>query len=217
MRKICNVCFIEKDLKKDFYFRSTKGYGYYDKICKKCYSLKRKNQYSSILTPQNYIDCENFYKFNITTRNKDEFWVFIDAQDFEIVSRYRWNIDKEGYVYSPINNGKKTQLRLHRLILEPPDNMVVDHINHNPLDNRRSNLRVCTARENSRNKRKWKIDGQSKYKGVVPLKHGKFRANIYCLEERIYIGVFDTEIEAAKAYNEKAKELFGEFAKLNEF
>jgi hypothetical protein len=94
----------------------------------------------------------------------------------------------------------------------------VDHINHNPLDNRKENLRICTRRENSRNRTKGKFIKRpsSRYKGVsFDKKLNKWIAAIG-LDTMIYIGCFTTEEDAAFAYNIKAKEIFGEFACLNE-
>ena len=93
----------------------------------------------------------------------------------------------------------------------PPDNMVVDHINHDTLDNRRSNLRICTHKQNLANRKKHKL-ATSKYKGVRRInRKTPWEAEI----SGKYIGVFKTEKEAALAYNTKAKELFDQYAYLN--
>lgn len=109
----------------------------------------------------------------------------------------------------------KTRHYLHREITNAPSDKVVDHINGDPSDNRRENLRVCTQAENLRNKKKPISGRKSKYKGVKP-RLGKFEASIGKGESYRYIGTYETEIEAAVAYNVKAAELFGEFARLNE-
>jgi hypothetical protein len=106
------------------------------------------------------------------------------------------------------------------MILNAPPNMEVDHVNGNPLDNRKENLRVCTHEENGRNRKpnKGKI-----FKGVREIKsvgqkkarHKRFLAAIYFKGKSIPIGYYATEEEAALAYDRKAKELFGEFANLN--
>lgn len=216
MKRVCTKCLVEKQLETNFYLRESRGYSYYDKKCISCVSSDRKQSYKPKLTPQTYILENQCYKFDITTRDKQKYWIYIDICDYDVVSKYRWNIDREGYVYSPvITNGKQTQLRLQRLIMNPSSDMVVDHINGNKLYNCRNNLRICTPAENSRNKKKYKMDGKSKYKGVHPLNSGKFVANIHCLDKKRHIGVFNTEKEAVEAYNKKAKELFGEFARLN--
>lgn len=103
---------------------------------------------------------------------------------------------------------------MHRLIMNTPEGMLVDHINHDCLDNRKSNLRICTHAENARNKRP--VIGTSKYKGVYWDKtNKKWEAHIRKGKDVKYLGQFKCEKKAALAYNEKAKELFGEFAYLN--
>lgn len=84
------------------------------------------------------------------------------------------------------------------------------------MNNQRSNLRKCTWAENQRNKSK-KRNATSKYMGVVKTQSGTYRAQVTHLGKLAYSKVFKTEIEAAKAYNKKKKELHGEFANLNIF
>lgn len=91
-----------------------------------------------------------------------------------------------------------------------------DHINHDTLDNRRDNLRICTVSQNNMNRKKSRKTQSSIYKGVCwYARSRKWIARIKYYETKYHLGYFDSEIEAAKAYNNKARELFGEFAKLN--
>ena len=113
-------------------------------------------------------------------------------------------------------NNKITTLRIHRLIMNCPDDKIIDHINHNTLDNRKSNLRICTHLENNRNSKKRKDGLSSQYKGVTHSKKtGKFIAQINIKNKRKRIGQYNTELEATIAYNEHAKKFYGEFANLN--
>ncbi len=103
---------------------------------------------------------------------------------------------------------------MHRVIMNPPDDMVVDHIDSNGLNNRRTNLRVCTLLQNSYNRKT--IKASSQYKGVRWNKRKKrWVSSISPNGKFILIGYFKDELTAAKAYDEKAKEFFGEFAYLN--
>lgn len=95
--------------------------------------------------------------------------------------------------------------------MNPPEGLVVDHINGNKLDNRRSNLRICTQSQN--------LNGRNTNKGYIGVSwdkfRGKWKANIGKDYQKIFLGRFDTAEEAARVYDEKAVELFGEFARLN--
>lgn len=111
---------------------------------------------------------------------------------------------------------------LHRLIMERvlgrklSRSEKVDHINGDGLDNRRSNLRVVTHAENLTNRSGWK-KSSSKYKGVTWFKRdSKWQAKICPKGKTIHLGYFDSEIDAAKAYNEAAKIYFNSACKLNE-
>lgn len=138
----------------------------------------------------------------------------IDDEDYELVSRHKWSYDGNGYAITSVYPGKKT-LRMHRLILGAPNGVMVDHINHNGLDNRKSNIRLCTSKQNSKNRRAWK-NSKSRYKGVYWVADcKKWKCEITIKGRRKYLGIFKTEEEAAKAFNDKAKELHGEFACLN--
>lgn len=101
---------------------------------------------------------------------------------------------------------------MHREILGAPSRKYVDHKNHNGLDNRRENIRICTNQQNSANSRL--RDGRT-WKGVHLDTRGKFRSSIGISGRTVLIGIFDSELHAAAAYNNKAREAFGEFALVN--
>ena len=99
--------------------------------------------------------------------------------------------------------------------MEAPDHLFVDHIDHNGLNNRRSNLRLCTTAQNARNVFSYK-GSTSKYKGVCWYKEGrKWAAKIKLNNKAYHLGLFEDETEAAIAYDKKARELHGEFGCLN--
>lgn len=80
-------------------------------------------------------------------------FALVDEEDFELVSQYKWHLNDMGYaVWRGIIDGKKKTIRMHRLIKNTPDELVTDHINHDRLDNRKSNLRICTQKENAKNR-----------------------------------------------------------------
>ena len=154
----------------------------------------------------------------IKIKNNNEIYnIFIDNDDFYKIKDYKWSVYKYGINYYASTSDKNKTIYMHRLIIDPPENMDVDHINNNGLDNRKDNLRICTRAQNSRNKRKG-ISKYSDYKGVSYNKRAKsYIAQIKYNYNCIFLGYFKNEIEAAKAYNKKAIELFGEFAKINIF
>ena len=105
---------------------------------------------------------------------------------------------------------------MHRLIIDVPEDMFVDHINHNGLDNRKANLRPPTPTDNARYARYPKINTSSEYRGVWYNKQTKkWRANIFVNRKRKHLGYFKNEIDAAHAYDEAAKLYYGDFAILN--
>lgn len=104
---------------------------------------------------------------------------------------------------------------MHRHILNPKTNFYTDHINRNGLDNRRCNLREATATLNGANRAKRK-DSKWKFKGIRAARNEKWQAVIKKSGNPYYLGTFDSQEKAAKAYNYAAKELFGEFAVLND-
>lgn len=139
----------------------------------------------------------------------------LDEEDEKRFSRYTWMKNSNGYVIRQI--GKKVKF-LHREILDCPEKYQVDHINGNPLDNRKINLRICSKIENSWN-RKLNKNSKTGYKGVHFKKNNrgtkKYLARISYFGERIHLGYFYSAEDAANAYNKKAVELYGEFANLN--
>lgn len=136
----------------------------------------------------------------------------ISTEDFEQVAARRWKCwTKKGY--SAVCESKANGGALHRLIMNPTDGLWVDHINHDTLDNRRSNLRLCNKKQSGHNTRARK--GSSRYKGVS--KYGNsWRVTIRDNGKVKEIGRYADEHEAARHYNEAAKKYYGEFAYLNE-
>lgn len=125
----------------------------------------------------------------------------------------KWQFN--GYArHSVWESGKCHYVYLHRLIVDAPLGMEVDHINGNKLDNRRCNLRICLPSQNKKNSQKSPKARISKYKGVTKRYH-RWEASIKTDGKTLHLGYFDTEDEAAMAYNKAAIRLFGEYANPN--
>ena len=141
----------------------------------------------------------------------DGFYAYVDAADYEWLSAYKWR-QVNGYA-ARSHNGR--WVFMHREIMHPPKRMVVDHIDSNRANNCRFNLRVCTHAENLRNARK-RCHSRSRFKGIYYFKaSGKWCARCWCKGRTYWLGCFDDEVDAARAYDRGAVEFFGGFARLN--
>lgn len=136
-------------------------------------------------------------------------FALIDASDEPLVKGRTWWRDNRGYVVAKI---KQRCARLHRVLLGfPPHD--IDHRDGDKLNNRRENLRPCTNHQNQANS---KPHGGKRFKGVyLQRKSGRFEAAIHPHGKRMHLGTFSTAEDAARAYDSKAREVYGEFARLN--
>lgn len=147
-------------------------------------------------------------------RTKVQGRVMVDDSDYDNLSKYHWFLSWNGYaVASVYENGKEKRLRMHKVI---KNGEFIDHIDGDKLNNQSLNLRLCSKSTNGANRGKT-IKNKSGYKGVHFNKNcNKWRAMIRVNNKSQHIGVFEDIKDAALAYNNKAKELFGEFAYLNQ-
>ena len=145
----------------------------------------------------------------------------VDDEDFERLNQHKWCVHQKDGIYYALrhftkSNGKKTMKFMHREILELGDHIpCVDHIDRDGLNNRRNNLRLATNSQNFMNKIAHR-NASSAFKGVRWHKRDNvWTAQITLNKKYVHIGQFRDEMEAARAYDRKAKELFGEYARLN--
>ena len=167
------------------------------------------------------------------------FVAIVDDEDFDWLSKYKWSAsvdkreDQGNYtsarttVYKYFEGYKwRRSVKMHRLIMEAKIGEIVDHVNGDPLDNRRSNLRICTAAENARNHKKQDLINKSpcssRFKGVTLSTNKTPYGNYYYWRAQItvdgvnkYIGQYETEEEAACMYDLAAQKYHGEYARLN--
>jgi len=155
----------------------------------------------------------------ITTTNG--YQIQVDDDDIALVLQYRWYayiLTRGCYAARQVWHPEERKNRLvymHREIMDAQPGQYVDHINHNGFDNRRCNLRICTNVENLRNSPGHR-DRASQYKGVsMDRKRGKYVAMINNGQRAINLGYFDSERDAALAYNDAARKHFGDFAYIN--
>jgi hypothetical protein len=147
---------------------------------------------------------------------------FVDDEDYNFLMQWKWhakpNMNNGYYAIRGFKNEKNTmsKIHMHRVIMNLTDpNLVVDHIDGNPLNNQKSNLRICTKDQNRHN-RKASKSKKSKYLGVFWNKEcNKWYSQIKDGKKIIYLGIHNTEEEAAMAYDEASKKKYGEYAYLN--
>lgn len=138
----------------------------------------------------------------------------VDDADYDWLAKNKWTYDAKGYAYRKASN---VTVFMHRVVLNAPASAVVDHVNGDGLDNRRDNLRIVTVAQNNYNQRPRKHPKTSQYKGVSYFKEvNRWQAHIKKGNERPYLGLYESEIDAARAYNAAARHYFGPYAYVND-
>jgi hypothetical protein len=152
------------------------------------------------------------------------FSTMVDDEYYEELNKHKWYAHRHNNAFYAQRNQKrgeyshrrsrKTIFMHHAIMGDKKIGIDIDHINHNTLDNRKENLRLCTHAENRRNS--MSVIGTSRYKGVCWHKKKRvWLAQISYNNRTEFLGHYSIEIDAARAYDNKAKELFGEFANIN--
>jgi hypothetical protein len=136
-------------------------------------------------------------------------FAIVDDDDYEWLIQWKWSYDGR---YAQ----RRVGIRMHRVIVQASDGIEVDHINGDPLDNRRCNLRAANSTQNKCNCGKRNMPTTSHYKGVSwHMQRKCWVAQIAIDRRHIYLGLFQSEIEAAKAYDDAARHYHGAFARTN--
>lgn len=183
---------------------------YHNKWLCQCTCGKEKVVWDYNLLNGHTTSCGCAWKKSIRKPNKYEFmgsvckcilkngdYFVFDSEDYEKVKDYTWHKLSSGYVYNGLD-----KIRFHRLVMNCPEGLFVDHINHDKADNRKENLRICTNEQNCHNR---------KAKGVYWQK-GKWFATIGLKGKSVYLGRFDNYEKAVKARKEAELKYYGEFA-----
>lgn len=135
---------------------------------------------------------------------------YVSEEDYPLVNQYEWRAKEDEHTIYAVASSDGSRYFLHRLIMQPSDDMDVDHIDRDGLNNTRRNLRVCTRQQNLWYRGKPTGKYASDYKGV-----SRFNGYWVARARKTLLGYFRCEIEAALAYDEYAKVNYGEFANLN--
>jgi len=141
----------------------------------------------------------------------------VDDEDYEELSKYKWYYSSSGACRDTTGrDGRKKHIHMSRQIMKAPAHLEVDHKDGNRLDNRRSNLRLCTHAQNLMNQKPQQRMHSSVYKGTSWSKvvH-KWHSYIKFEQYRYHLGYYESEAQAAAAYDLAAVHFFGEFARLN--
>lgn len=167
----------------------------------------QKDKVSGI-TPNKY-EFTDEYVIGYTSNTNKPF--IFDINDFEKVSKYHWYEETNGYIRSS-GKRKEDKIFLHRLIMDFPDGVGIDHINHNTFDNRKSNLRIATTSQNAMNRIRGS-NNTSGATGVVWLKNEKkWKAEIKVNDKTIYLGAYEKFDDAVKTRKDAENKYFGKFS-----
>lgn len=162
-------------------------------------------------------------RIELPRKDGPSLWAVVDRLDLDLVSQFRWVVSDGGttsYARATVRSGGLRRfVYMHRLIMAAQPGTEVDHADRNGLNNRRSNLRMATRSQNLQNRGSHTRGGKpstSQYKGVSWDKaRSAWKTNINVNGRQEHLGRHPSEVEAAVAYDRRAREAFGSFAFLN--
>lgn len=193
---------LEKDLSK------LKGGA---KMCKSCYlKVAHMNSKPFERKTNKYSLLEN-YGIGYASNTENAF--YFDLEDYELIKDICWYENKLGYLFGYSHTDEK-RVALHRLVLNAPDGMDVDHINRDVRDCRKCNLRICTQADNTKNKSTYKNNKSGKNGVCFDKRSQKWIAYIQCEKHHKYLGSFDSKEDAIARREEAEVKYYGEFAPL---
>lgn len=145
----------------------------------------------------------------LRSRKYPNLFAVIDADDVPLISGHRWWAKHNNHIIYAYTQVDKKTVHMHQMIMQPDKGTVVDHINHNGLDNRRANLRMCSQSRNMMNRGKLPSNNTTGFTGVEKLPNGRYRARIWRDRQAISGGLYASAVEAAIARDELARKHFG--------
>lgn len=159
-----------------------------------------------------------YIRIPLHSKKHPNLFALVDPEDAELVNQYRWHpsVKVGKWIYAQTNLPQGGSVLMHRLILAlPPRRPLIDHASGDGLDNRRANLRVCGNQQNQGNRRAQQ-EGSSVYKGVHWHRRlHRWRSGIVVNGRPVYLGIYETEVDAALAYDAAARIRHGEYAAVN--
>ena len=182
-----------------------------------CGCIRRETTYKRGKSNKKYNTYDLSGEYGIGYTLKNETFIF-DKEDYDLIKNYCWRLDHDGYIesdYKENSQSKKECIKLHRLVMNCPSGMVVDHINHNVSDNRKSNLRICTYGQNNMNV-VVKTSSSSGVTGVCLNKNKtRWLASITVDNHRYRLGSFVNFEDAVQARKEAEEKYYGEYSYAN--
>ena len=157
----------------------------------------------------NKYDLTNTYGIGYTNNTNIPF--YFDKDDYDKIKNFTWFENDQGYICSNTGRNNASTIRMHRLVMDADDKIIIDHKNNNRADNRKNNLRPADKQKNGIN-RKCNKTNKIGIKGVVKTKNNRYVAQIMFNGKKRHIGTYDTVEEAQQARVKVEKEIYGEFA-----